>query len=134
MSRTSLDVVNGASWLGAVDQAFGGLELTSEDEVAGLAKSISQNMRDAAPVMDPDERARRQAQPGRRVRSTPGKATIRYTRARDRGGFYSDVGPNRRAFYLAFIEYGTKHITARPFLRPAIEKAVAAWGTAGSRS
>lgn len=131
---TSLDV-DGSGWLISLDQAFAGLELTSEDEVAGLAKQISQNMRDTAPVMEAQERARRQAQPkgAENVRKTPGKATIRFSRGRDRQGFYCDVGPNRKAFYLAFLEYGTSKLSARPFLRPAIEKAISGWGSAGRR-
>lgn len=132
----SLELVNGAEWDRALDSAFKDLHLASEDEIAGLGKLISANMRADAPVMDSTERAKRQSTPGsrERTRRKPGKATIRFIRGRDDKGFYVDVGPAKTAFYLAFYEYGTKFQRARPFLRPAIEKAIAAWGTAGGRS
>lgn len=131
----SLDVANAADWLKGVQNGLADLELDSEEALAELAAGISKNMRDDAPVMDPEERRRRQqGEKGREaVRRTPGKTTIRFRRGRDERGFYIDVGPSRGAFYLAFLEYGTSKIAARPFLRPAIEKAIAAWGTAGSR-
>lgn len=31
------------------------------------------------------------------------------------------VGPSARAFYGEFLEKGTKHIAAKPFLRPALD-------------
>lgn len=31
------------------------------------------------------------------------------------------VGPNRNAFYGMFVELGTRHIAAKPFLRPAFD-------------
>ncbi|QXC59331.1 hypothetical protein KSP35_13055 [Aquihabitans sp. G128] len=129
----SLKVENGSSWLRDVERAFAGLELQSEEEVATLAATISKNMRDSAPTMAEEERARRLANPGDPVRKTSGRATIRYVRGHDREGFYVDVGPSRKAFYLAFQEYGTLHFPGRPFLRPSIERAVAGWGTSGSR-
>jgi len=32
------------------------------------------------------------------------------------------VGPEKDVFYGMFLELGTKHITARPFLRPALDE------------
>lgn len=124
---SSLDV-DASAWLGGLDQAFGDLQLTSEEEVHGLARDIAQEMRDGAPVQAADERAQRMAN-STTVRKTPGKNTIRVVRGRDREGFFADVGPSRKAFYLAFVEYGTSKLAARPFLRPAIERAIARWGT-----
>lgn len=45
------------------------------------------------------------------------------TRARrDRGASVTvSVGPARRTFYAGFIEFGTRFLPARPFLRPAFE-------------
>lgn len=124
---SSLDV-DASAWLGGLDRAFGDLQLTSEDEVLDLGRDIVQEMRDGAPRMPADERAQRQAH-GTVVRRTPGYRTITLIRGRDREGFFADVGPSRKAFYLAFIEYGTSKLAARPFLRPAIERAIARWGT-----
>ena len=109
--------------------AFADLALDSEEQVVDLARDMSKEMRDGAPVMDEAERQeRRSTEAGKRaVRAKPGKTTIRFTRGRDREGFYCDVGPNKGAFYLAFIEWGTSKMAARPFLRPAIEAAVARW-------
>lgn len=111
-------------------QAFADLALDSEDQLADLARDMSKEMRDNAPVMDAVERyERQQTESGREtVRKTPGKTTIRFARGRDREGFYIDVGPNKGAFYLSFVEWGTSKMAARPFLRPAIEAAIARWG------
>lgn len=130
----SLDLENRGEWESALRTQFLALEIDSEEDLAKLGAAISKNMRDGAPTMDAEERARRLAYSGNNVRRTPGKSTIRYVRGRDREGFYIDVGPNRGAFYLAFIEYGTKFFAAVPFLRPALERAIAAWGTAGSKT
>lgn len=124
----TLEVVNGAEWAAGLQNAFADLEIDSEQELAKLAGEISANMRADAPVMDSAERQRRLASPGGRVRKSPGRNTIRFRRGRDRRGFYIDVGPGRGAFYFAFREYGTSQQSARPFLRPAIERAIAAWG------
>lgn len=123
-----LEVTNDGAWLMGVQNGLADLEITSEAELAKLAGSISANMRSGAPEMDPAERAARQTTPKGRtsVRRKPGKTTIRFKRGRDRRGFYIDVGPT--AFELAFYEYGTSKQSARPFLRPAIERAVANWG------
>lgn len=32
------------------------------------------------------------------------------------------VGPNRKAFYSMFVEYGTRNIQAKPYLRPAFDE------------
>lgn len=109
--------------------AFADLALDSEEQVVDLARDMSKQMRDNAPVMDEAERQqRRETEAGKAsVRAKPGKTTIRFSRGRDREGFYCDAGPNKGAFYLAFIEWGTSKMTARPFLRPAIEAAVSRW-------
>lgn len=33
-----------------------------------------------------------------------------------------DIGPNRKAWYAHFLEYGTSKMPAKPFLRPAIDE------------
>jgi HK97 gp10 family phage protein len=125
---SGLDVANEAAWLMAVQNGLADLEITGEDELAKLAGTISANMREGAPEMPAAQRAARQATPkGRQsTRRKPGKRTIRFKRGRDRRGFYIDVGPT--AFELAFYEYGTSKQPARPFLRPAIERAISTWG------
>lgn len=124
----SVQVTNGGAWLRGVSAALVDLELDSEESVAGLAADMSKLMRDGAPVMDPSERARRQkASDGEGVRKKPGKTTIRFRRGRDSRGFFVDVGPSKSAFYLAFIEWGTSKMPAKPFLRPAIEQAISRW-------
>lgn len=54
------------------------------------------------------------------------KKSIRVVRNRDaerqRGkSFVVSVGPSREAFYGMFLEFGTKHISAKPWLRPAFD-------------
>lgn len=39
---------------------------------------------------------------------------------RDRGTFVATIGWAKRAFYLGFVELGTAHMAASPFLRPAL--------------
>lgn len=125
---TGLEVANEVDWLMGIQNGLADLEITGEDELAKLAGSISANMRAGAPELDATERAARQATPKGRTstRRRPGKTTIRFRRGRDRRGFYIDVGPT--AFELAFYEWGTSKQPARPFLRPAIERAISAWG------
>lgn len=124
-----MEVSNGAQWLAAVQNGLADTEIDSEEALAKLAGDISKNMRDGAPVMDATERQRRQQTEGTRktTRRRPGKATIRFRRGRDRRGFYIDVGPSKGGFHLAFYEYGTSRQPARPFLRPAIERAISNW-------
>lgn len=120
---------NAPAFRRATKEAFADLTLDSEGQVVDLARDMSKEMRNAAPVMDETERQqRRSTEAGKAsVRAKPGRTTIRFTRGRDREGFYCDVGPSRAAFYLAFIEWGTSKLPARPFLRPAIESAIARW-------
>lgn len=35
-------------------------------------------------------------------------------------GFVAEVGPSTH--YAIYVEYGTKHMAARPYLRPAVDK------------
>lgn len=125
----SLDIVNADQWLRAMNRGLDEVDIESEEQVVDLARTMSKLMRDGAPEMDEEERRRRQAtESGREsVRRKPGKTTIRFNRGRDRRGRYVDVGPSRGAFYFLFYEYGTSKQPARPFLRPAIEQAIARW-------
>lgn len=131
---SGVELLNEREWTRAIKTEFAALELTSEEEVADLARDMAQRMRDGAPVMDADERKARQgSEYGREhVRRTPGRKTIRFNRGRDAEGFYCDVGANKSAFYLAFHEWGTSKMAARPWMRPAIEAAIAAWGSKGT--
>lgn len=125
----TLQVSNRAQFLAGVQNAFTDLEIDSEESLAGLAKDMSQLMREGAPVMPEAERRQRQSTEGTRkaTRRKPGRVTIRFRRGRDERGFYVDVGPAKSAFHLAFAEWGTSRQPARPFLRPAIERAIARW-------
>lgn len=119
---------NASEFRRAAKTEFAALALDSEEQVVDLARDMSKTMRDNAPTMDEAERAARlESSPGS-VRSKPGKTTIRFQRGRDREGFFCDVGPSKAAFYLAFLEWGTSKLTARPFLRPSIESAISRWG------
>lgn len=124
-----MDILNGSEWLAGIQNGLADTEIDSEEALASLAGVISKNMRDGAPVMASEERRRRQQTEGTRkaTRRRPGKATIRFRRGRDRRGFYIDVGPGKGGFHLAFYEYGTSRQPARPFLRPAIERAISNW-------
>lgn len=125
----SLDVTNRSEFLAGVQNAFTDLEIDSEESLADLGKDMSRLMREGAPVMPEAERRQRQATEGTRkaTRRKPGKVTIRFRRGRDARGFYVDVGPAKSAFHLTFAEWGTSRQPARPFLRPAIERAIANW-------
>jgi HK97 gp10 family phage protein len=48
------------------------------------------------------------------MRISPGKAE-------ETTGVAVLVGPSRDFFYGRFLEYGTKHMSARPFMRPAFD-------------
>lgn len=51
--------------------------------------------------------------------------SISVARGRDAAGPYIDFGPTRRGFVLTWTEYGKSDQPARPFIRPAIEAAIA---------
>ena len=48
---------------------------------------------------------------------------------RDEDGFYLDIG-TFGVFYSLFVEMGTSQNDAKPFIRPGLEEAVAAWSGA----
>lgn len=125
----SLVTTNTAAWRRSVKTALADLELDSEEQVVDLAREMSKAMRAGAPEMDPAERRQRQQTERTRkaTRKRAAKTTIRFWRRRDERGFYVDVGASKGAFNLAFYEYGTSRQMARPFLRPAIERAISGW-------
>jgi HK97 gp10 family phage protein len=125
----SLDITNKGEWVRGVSGALVDLELDSEESVTTLGADMAKLMRRSAPVQPDEQRRRRQAQPKGResVRRRPGKTTIRSRKGRDGRGFFVDVGPSKAAFYLAFVEWGTSKMAAKPFLRPAIEQAISRW-------
>lgn len=129
----TLQLTNPAAWARSIKAETALLEKEGQEELAGLGRDMAKLMRDGAPVMPEEERRDRQAsETGRsRVRRSPGRSTIRSRRGRDRQGFYVDVGANKSAFYLAFHEWGTSKMTARPWMRPAIESAIARWASKG---
>lgn len=51
--------------------------------------------------------------------------SISTARGRDAEGPFIDFGPTRRGFHLTWAEYGKSDQPARPFIRPAIERAIA---------
>ena len=46
---------------------------------------------------------------------------VRSARSRDRNSAVAKVTVLSRSFYLRFLEFGTRYIAARPFLRPAAD-------------
>lgn len=58
----------------------------------------------------------------------PGKPDIRddmvisTARGQDSKETAVAVGPNRRGFYGSFLEFGTAHMAAQPFARPAFDR------------
>lgn len=111
-------------------------ELTGFDELQAVLRELPQAMqrrvyegavRRAAAIMQRAARAR--APVGKDPRSAaskkygPGRRNIRVRRWRNTKpgivGFSVDTG---RAFWLRFIEEGTRHIAARPFFRPAFDE------------
>jgi HK97 gp10 family phage protein len=70
---------------------------------------------------------RRERAAGPRGAGAHGIDTITIETGRSADLFWVDVGPDKRAFYLAFYEFGTGHQPPRPFMRPSVNEAVAAW-------
>ncbi|HNT63664.1 MAG TPA: HK97 gp10 family phage protein [Candidatus Desulfobacillus denitrificans] len=95
-------------------------------------KVIQAAARQAAPVLQAPEKYRR---PGT-VRKAIAVRASKYARGRGDEGVYVNVRPLRGAaqkkkgkagaknpndpYYWRFLEFGTKHMAARPFLRPAV--------------
>ena len=47
---------------------------------------------------------------------------ISLSRGQDRNEAAVAIGPTRSGFYASFLEFGTKYISARPFIRPAFDR------------
>lgn len=95
-------------------RAFDELALESFDDLQRVALDVQNRARELCPVDTG------------RLRSS-----IHHKPGRDQRGPYVDVGTN--VDYAAFVEYGTRHQRAQPFLRPAVAEAVAARRAATAR-
>lgn len=105
-----------AAWESAVATEFARLNIESEKDLLDLAHDIERGMKDGAPLST-----------GKRISRRHARSSIDVKQGRDRRGVYVDVGPTRKGFWLAFYEFGTSRQPPRPFMRPAIERAIARW-------
>lgn len=97
---------NAEAWLSAVSDALDDVDGISKEKARELAKVAKEKMQDAVPR-----------------ESGVTRDSIRYRTEKDAEGEYVEFGP---LFHVArYIEYGTEHQPPRPFIRPAIEQAVA---------
>lgn len=103
---------NDAEWSDAMLDALGEVETISKEAARDLAKTAVGYMRDTAPIGPGDD----DRPPGTTRRS------VRYRTNRDAEGEYVDFGPTSPI--ARFTEYGTSQMQARPWVRPAIEKAI----------
>ena len=99
-----------AAWERAVETEFARLNIGSEKDLVDLATDIRDQMRATAPVST-----------GKRIARRHARSSIEVKQGRDRRGFFADVGPTRKGFWLAFYEFGTSKQPPRPFMRPAFD-------------
>jgi HK97 gp10 family phage protein len=80
------------------------------------ARLIRDEARRRAPILDL-EKWRGPHEPGLLLQNI----VARRSRSRSRDEIIAKVGITRDAFYGHFIEYGTRHAAAYPFMRPALD-------------
>lgn len=119
-ARVSKVDVNDKQFGEALKRRVRELEVEQEQDILRLALDVERRAKALVPVGDPPVHLR---------------DGISHKQGRDERGYYVDVGsPGRRRtyfggradlFYDRFVEYGTKNMAARPFMRPALAQAVA---------
>ncbi|MBK9181412.1 MAG: hypothetical protein IPM45_18020 [Acidimicrobiales bacterium] len=102
--------IDDSDFRAGLDQATDDMKADAERSLRRLADDMASRMTATAPRL-----------------TGAGAATIAVTDASADSLVVLDIGPDASAFYLAFYEWGTSHQPPRPFLRPAVEQAVAAW-------
>jgi len=83
---------------------------------------IKAAIQELAPVLEDTERAGKWVTP--KIKRTPGylkKHITRRGQPTSDGGFRVSIGPSPTAFYARFIETGTNHQPAMPFIRPGFD-------------
>lgn len=95
------------AWDKSMSDALDEVGAIGWDQAQKLARTAARIQQDTAPVLT-----------GR------GKRSVSVWKARDARGPYIAFGP-WGGFHLRFYEYGTSRQPARPFIRPAIERAIA---------
>ncbi len=93
----------------ALKQAVKRMDLLSAEDLERLGYSVVNRARTYAPV-----------DTGRLRNSIDIQE-----KGRDTSGPFVDVGT--RVDYAGFVEYGTRHMAAQPYLRPALLEAVTHW-------
>lgn len=83
---------------------------TARNVLAGMVRAGGRTIRD-------DARARVRRKTGLGAKSI----VVRSARSKNRNSARAIVTVLKRAFYLRFLEFGTRHAPAFPFLRPAAE-------------
>lgn len=58
------------------------------------------------------------------------RASITWTRGEDAKGPYAEIGTN--VDYAPHVEYGTQHMAAQPFMRPALLFAAREWSASAA--
>lgn len=95
-------------WVKAFESVTADIEEISDAKAEQFARTAAQLQREAAPV-----------------RTGRSKRSIAVRKGRDREGRFWEFGPTAKGWHLRFFEYGTSRQPARPFIRPAIERAIA---------
>lgn len=104
-------VENLAEWDAAFERELEHVRTDAERAVLDLGEDI----------------ARREQASGPRGEGEHGVDSVVVELGRTADEFCVDVGPDKRFFYLAFYEFGTQHQPPRPWMRPSIASAIAAW-------
>ena len=95
-----------ATFLRGLGSALGEVEEIGKDTAREVASTATDRMRSTVPVDTGNT-----------------KRSINFRTRRDAEGEFVEFGPGSPI--ARFIEYGTEHQPARPFIRPAIEQAIA---------
>ncbi len=102
-----------------LEKEFKAMAVESEDDLKRVAKLAERRMLITVPRDLDGDRS-----PGSK-KYGPLASTIDVASGRDERGFFVDVSVG--AFYASFQEYGTLNQPPRPFFRPAVAQAVAAF-------
>lgn len=96
------------AWVKALPKALERIVLRSTADLWRLAIAVTNNAKQLAPV-----------DTGRL------RASIAWVRGEDARGPYAEIGTNVE--YAPHVEYGTQHMAAQPFMRPALLYAAHEW-------
>ena len=106
--------IDSREYLAALHRAVEKMKLTSAADLARFGLDVQNRARALSPV---DTGRLRSS-----IQSVPGV---------EDAGPYVEIGTNVK--YARFVEFGTRHARAQPFLRPALMEAAHSWRWTGQR-